>query len=83
MVLRCLIDFQIERKRKNLLTVVRLNLILGAVLTLGNQINACALTTKSARATNTMNIVLTLERKLVVDDNRNLLNINTARKQVR
>jgi len=62
---------------------MRLNLLLCPTLTLGNQVDGRTLATKPTRTTNTVNVVLTLERQLVINHNGNLLNVNATSQQVR
>jgi len=73
----------IQRHLNNLRGVKLLNITKVTDITFGQKVNGHTLTTKPTRTSNTVNVVLTVRGQIKVDDQRDLLDVNTTRQQIR
>ena len=65
-----------------MITVEDFNLAESMDIVLGNEVDGDTLAAKATAATNTVNVVFSVARQIVVDDERDLLDVNTTRKKV-
>jgi hypothetical protein len=81
--LRCSTEFiQVLRHFFNLSVEMFLDFLDESGIGGGNKVDSSSLSTKSTSTTNSVNVVFFFERKFIVNDKTNLLNINTTSEQV-